>query len=74
MINKHKKGFMTPNYIEHFLILVSVVTGCISISDFDLLVGIPTGITSSVIEKYKSIIKKRRKLWENSIVRKNRFK
>ena len=37
MINKHKKVFTTLNYIEHFLIiLLSRVTGCISISDFDL--------------------------------------
>ena len=37
------------NYIEHLLILSSTVTGCISISAFASLVGIPIGITSSAI-------------------------
>ena len=60
------------NYIEHFLILASAVTGCFFISAFTSLVGIPIGITSSAIglkicaitaaiKKYKSIIKKKRK-------------
>ena len=55
-------------YVEHFLILVSTVIGCISISAF----GIPIRITSSAIglkvcaktvgiEKYKSITKKNKK-------------
>ena len=34
MSRKHKKACTTLNYIEHFLILVSAVTGCISISAF----------------------------------------
>ena len=65
---KHKKICTTPNYTEHFLILGSAVTGCISISAFTSLVGIPIGITISAIglkicaitaaiKKYKSIIK-----------------
>ena len=37
-------------YIEHFLILVSTVRGCISISSFDSLRIIPIGITCSAIE------------------------
>ena len=37
------------NYIKHLLIFVSRVTGCFSISAFASLVGIPVGITSSVI-------------------------
>ena len=37
------------NYIEHFLILASTITGCDSISAFDYLIGIPIGITSSAI-------------------------
>ena len=60
------------NYIEHFLILGSTVTGCVSISVFASLVGIPIGITSSAIglkifvitaaiKKYKLIIKKKKK-------------
>ena len=37
MIRKPKKAFTTLNYIKHFLILTSVVTGCISISAFPSL-------------------------------------
>ena len=66
---KHKKVCTTLKYIEHFLILASTITGCVFIYAFASLVGIPTGITSSVnelkncaitarIKKYKSIIKK----------------
>ena len=32
--NKHKKVCTTLNYIEHFLILASAITGCILISAF----------------------------------------
>ena len=66
---KHKKVCTTLNYIKHFLILASTITGCISISAFASLLAIPIGITSSAIgfkicaltagmQKYKSIIKK----------------
>ena len=69
---KHKKVCITLNYIEHFLILGSTITGCVSISTFSSLVGISVGITSSAIglkiceitagtKKYKSIIKKKKK-------------
>ena len=72
MDNKHKKVCTTLTFIEHFLILASAITGCISISDFTSLLGIPIGIASSAIELkscaiaarikiYKSIIKKKRK-------------
>ena len=44
---KHKQTCKTLTYIEHFLILSSTITGCISISAFDSLIGIPIGITSS---------------------------
>ena len=61
----------TLNYIEHFLILGSAVTGCVSISAFPSLVGIPIVITSSAvglkicvitaaIKKQKPIIKKKK--------------
>ena len=71
MSRKHKKVCTTLNYIEHFLILASTITGCISISAFTSLLGIPIGITSSAIglklfaitagiKKYKSIIKKKK--------------
>ena len=69
---KHKKVCTTLNYIEHFLILASTITGCISISAFAALLGIPMGITSSEIglkivataariKKYKSKIKIKKK-------------
>ena len=72
MSKKHKKFCTTLNYIEHFLILVSIITGCVSIFAFASLVGIPIGITSSAIRLkicaitvaikiYKSIIKKKKK-------------
>ena len=72
MSRKHKKVCTTLNYIEHFLILASTITGCVSISAFASLIGIPIGITSSAIglkicaitagiKKYKSIIKKKKK-------------
>ena len=49
MSRKHKKVCTTVNYIENFLILASTITGCISISAFASLLGIPIGITSSAI-------------------------
>ena len=69
---KHKMVCTTLNYIEHFLILGSTVTGSVSFSVFASLVGIPIGITSSAIglkifvitaaiKKYKLIIKKKKK-------------
>ena len=72
MNRKHKKVYITLNCIEHFLILASTITGCISVSAFASLLGIPLGITSSAIglkicaivagiKKYKSIIKKKKK-------------
>ena len=50
MIKKHKKVCTILNYIEHFLILDSIITGCISISVFAYLLDIPIGNTSSAIE------------------------
>ena len=70
MSNKHQKFCTTLSYIKCFLILASVVAGCISISAFASLLGIPIGTTSSDIdlklcaitaEKCKSIIKKKKK-------------
>ena len=68
---KHKKICTTVNYIEHFLILASTITGCFSISAFASLVGTPVGIMSSAIglkicaitariKNYMSIIKKKK--------------
>ena len=72
MSGKHIKVSKTLNYIEHFLILASTITGCISISAFAFLIGILIGVTSSAmglklcaiaagIKKYNSIIKKKKK-------------
>ena len=44
-----KKVCTTLNYIEQFLISVSTVAGCTSISAFASLLGISIGITSSAI-------------------------
>ena len=41
---KHKKGSIMLNYIEHLFILVFAVTGCIFISAFASLLGIPIGV------------------------------
>ena len=47
MTRKHKKVCTTLDYIEHFLILASTITGCVSVFAFTSLIGIPIGITSS---------------------------
>ena len=47
MNRKHKKVCATLNYLEHFLILASTITGCVSISFFASFTSI--GITSSAI-------------------------
>ena len=60
------------NYFENFLVFVSAASGCISISAFASLAGVPVGIVSYAVElktcalttgiiKYKSIIKKKKK-------------
>ena len=69
---KHKKACTILNYIEHFRILGSTITGCVFISAFASLVCIPVRITISAIglkictitagiKKYKSIIKTKKK-------------
>ena len=78
MSKKHKKVCTTLNYTEHYLILVSNITRCISVTDFASLVGIPIGITSSTIglktgaitaaiKKHKSIIKKKKKKYDKIV-------
>ena len=73
MSKKHKNICRVLNYIDHLLIVISIITGCVFISAFVSLVGFPVGIASSTtglkmcvitagIKKYKSIIKKRKKL------------
>ena len=71
MSKKYKKKCNYLNYVEHLLILVSTVTGCVSISAFASLVAIPVAIMSFAvgisicaitagIKKYISIIKKKK--------------
>ena len=75
MSKKCKKVCRVLNYIDHLLIVISIITGCVSISGFASLVGIPIRITSSAIglkicaiaagsRKYKSIIKEKKKKHE----------
>ena len=49
------------NYIEHLLILISTVTGCVSISAFASLIRLKLCEITAGIKKYKSIIKKKKK-------------
>ena len=49
MRKKHKKFCRVLNYIDHSLIVISTITGYVSLSAFASLVGIPIGITSSAI-------------------------
>ena len=70
MSKKHKKLCRDLNYFAHSLIVISTITGFVSISAFAYLVGIPIVIASSTkglkicvidagIKKYKSKIKKK---------------
>ena len=72
MSKKHKKVCRVLTYIDHLLIVISTITGCVSISAFASLVGIPIGIMSTAIrlkicvitagiKKHESIIKKKKK-------------
>ena len=72
---KYKKVYRVLNYIEHLLILISMVTGCISMSAFASLVGIPIGITSSAIglkicvvtadiKRYELTIKEKKRMYD----------
>ena len=85
MSRKHKKVCTTQNYIEHFLILASTITGCISIPAFTPVISIAIGITSSAIglkicaiteriKKYKSIIKKEKKNHDKVVLLANPLK
>ena len=70
LISKKQKNICKIlSYTERLLILVSTVTGSVSIYGFASFVGIPVGIASSVVmiktciisaggKKYESIIKK----------------
>ena len=49
MIKKHKKVCRDLNYLEHLLVAISTITGCVLKSSFFSLVGNPVGIASSTI-------------------------
>ena len=49
MSRKHKRACTTLNCIEHFIILVSVITGSIPISALAFLFGVPVAIASVAI-------------------------
>ena len=49
MSKRYKKTCKYLNYVENFLILLSTVTDCVSISAFALLAHVPIGIRSSAI-------------------------
>ena len=72
MSKKHKKVCASLNYIKHFLILASAITGYMSISAFSSLICISKGIMSyaiglkicaisAVIKKCLATIKKKKK-------------
>ena len=48
MSGKHKEVCRGLSYIKLFLVFVSAVSGCVSISAFASLVSIPVGIASFV--------------------------
>ena len=52
---KHKKLCTALNYIDHFLILASTITVCISISAFASLIDIPIGIEFCNRLKFKML-------------------
>ena len=78
MSRKHKKVRSALDYIEHFLILASAITGYLSISTFGSLIGIPIRITSSGnglkicaitarIKMCKSIVKKNKRKYDKIV-------
>ena len=72
MNKKYREVCRILNYIDHLLIVISTINGCVSISAFAVLVCIPIGVTSSAVElkvcvitgrikKYSSIPWKRKR-------------
>ena len=71
MSKKHKNVCRTLDYIAHALIVISEITGCLSISAFLSLIGTPIELASCTVrlkifvvptgtKKYKSMNKKRK--------------
>ena len=72
MSEKYKKIFKYLNCVEHLLVLVLTVTGCVLLYGFASLVCVLVDITSSTVEmkicaitawikNFKSIVKKKKK-------------
>ena len=72
MSEKHKNACRASDYIDHLLTVIFAITGYVSISAFNSLVGIPIEILSSAIglkiraktaeiKEYKPTIKKKKK-------------
>ena len=79
MSEKHENTYKHLNYFEHLLISASTITSCVLISAFASLVCVPIGISSfavgikrfaitSGIKKYKSIIKKKKKMSDKIVL------
>ena len=79
MSKKHRNVSATLNDIDHFLILASIITRCISISAFASFIAVPIIITISAIglkicaitakiKKCKSIIKKKKKKHDKTVL------
>ena len=49
MSEKYNKVCSALNYFQPFFVFVSAFSGCVSISVFASLVGVPVGIVSSAI-------------------------
>ena len=79
MSEKYKKTYKYLNYVENLLILVSTVTGFVSISAYPSLVCVPVGIMRSAvgikicaitagIKKCKSIIKRKKEKHDKMVL------
>ena len=79
MSERYKKTCKYLKYVENFLILSSTITACVSVSTFASLVFVSVGIASSAIgikicaitasiKKYKSIIKKKKKKYHETVL------
>ena len=79
MSGKHENTCKYLNYLEYLLISASTIASCVSNSAFSSLACVPIGIRSFAvgrtlfaitggIEKYMSIIKKMKKMYEKIVL------
>ena len=73
MSKNYKQFCRVFNYINNLLIVISAITGCVSISAFASLLGMPIGIKSSAIVIKNCVITEGIKRY-NSINKKNKKK